>query len=124
VGHPYPGKITLSLARVYQLIQASPGTRFVLAHLGGGLLFYELMKKEVREVLKNTWYDTAAAPFLYDPLLYSVALMIGLEEKILFGTDFPLLKTERYLKEFQESGIGRAAMEKILGGNAKKVLNR
>ena len=51
------------------------------------------MKKEVKGVLQNVWFDTAASPFLYQPEMYRVAGEAVGFDKILFGSDFPLLKT-------------------------------
>ena len=74
VGHQYPGKAPMTLAALYALVGAHPATRLVLAHMGGGLFFYSLMKKEVSQVLANVWLDTAAAPFLYRPRAYALAV--------------------------------------------------
>ena len=123
VGHAYPGKVDVSLGRIYELIRACPDTKMVLAHWGGGLFFYELLKKEAKEVLRNTWYDTAASPFLYQPLIYRLAMDIGLGLKILFGSDYPLIKPERYFKELEVSGTGGTDLENILGKNALRLLN-
>ena len=38
-----------------------------MAHWGGGLPFYGLMKKEGPEVLRRVYFDTAASPYLYRP---------------------------------------------------------
>ena len=43
-------------------------------------------------------------------------------EKILFGSDFPLLPLDRYLKQLDESGIAGLVRDGILGGNAHKLL--
>jgi hypothetical protein len=78
-----------------------------LAHWGGGLFFYHLLKKAVKETLKNVYYDTAASPFLYDSRIYRYAKdLIGLD-KVLLGTDYPLLKPERYFKEMTDAGLRR-----------------
>ena len=42
VGHPYPGKDMTSLAPLPGLILKYPDVTFILAHMGGGLPFYEL----------------------------------------------------------------------------------
>ncbi len=67
VGHVYPGKTPVQLSEIYELVKQYPSNKIVLAHWGGGLFFYSLMKKEVRDVLKNVWFDTAASPYLYTP---------------------------------------------------------
>ncbi|MBM4321201.1 MAG: amidohydrolase, partial [Deltaproteobacteria bacterium] len=44
VGHDYPGKAPMGLSGLYELLRACPATRFQLAHLGGGIFFYELLR--------------------------------------------------------------------------------
>ncbi len=123
VGHKYPGKTPVTLSQIYNLAAAFPENRIVLAHLGGGVFFYNLLKKDASEVLKNIWYDTAAVPFLYDPAIYKIIKDIGVMDKILFGTDHPLLKPARYYKDFQACGISEKDMKKILGDNAVALLD-
>ncbi len=123
VGHLYPGKAPISLAGIYQFIQAYPENKIVLAHWGGGIFFYELMKKEVKALLKNTWFDTAASPYLYVPDIYKIACTIVGEGRILFGSDYPLLKPQRYFKEMRSAGIGPDAFKRIAGLNAAELLN-
>ena len=122
VGHVYPGKTPNTLRQIYDLVGRFPENRIVLAHWGGGLFFYSLLKKEVRQRLANVWFDTAASPFLYTPRIWQVARdTIGLE-KILFGTDFPLLRAPRYGKDLDASGLTPAEKAAVLGGNAAALL--
>ncbi|MCK5100029.1 MAG: amidohydrolase family protein, partial [Desulfobacteraceae bacterium] len=84
--------------------------------------FYNIMKKDVKTVLKNVWFDTAASPYLYDPSIYKLAVDAGIIDKVLLGTDYPLLKVERYIKDIEKSGISNIEKEKILKGNAYSLL--
>ncbi len=118
VGHSYPGKAPMGLKGLYDLVEACPGTRFQLAHLGGGLFFFELLKKKVGEVLKSCVFDTAAAPFLYTPRVYPVFLALAGRERLLFGSDWPLLALPRYLKDIRESGMSEEDAALHLGANA------
>ncbi len=43
-------------------------------------------------------------------------------DKVLFGTDYPLLTPERWLKDFDTLDFKPAAKAKILKANAVKVL--
>jgi hypothetical protein len=122
VGHRYPGKERLPAWEVYDLIKAFPKTIFILAHWGGGLWWHQLLKREVREVLHNVYVDTAASPFLYRPDIYRYAIEIFGVEKILYGSDYPLLKADRYLKELSEARVAEADRRAILGGNAQRIL--
>jgi uncharacterized protein len=118
VGHSYPGKAPMSLAALYGFIKAFPENRVILAHWGGGLFFYALLKREVRGVLKNVWFDTAASPFLYEPAVYRAAVEIIGPDRILFGSDYPLLKPARCLAELDEAGLSDEHRAMISGGNA------
>ena len=122
VGHAYPGKTALTLHELYRFLQQYGDNRFVLAHWGGGIFFYYLMKREVKEVLENTWFDTAASPFLYDTGIYAVATRILGPDRILFGSDFPLLKPDRYLEEMRNGGLSQKVITKICGENAARLL--
>jgi hypothetical protein len=121
VGHEYPGKYEPSLSIVYELIKSVPEAVIILSHWGGGILFYELMP-EVREVMKNVYYDTAATPYLYRSEIYSTALKIIGAEKIIFGSDYPLLGVERYKDIIEQEIIVPEDRYKIFQGNAGKVL--
>jgi predicted TIM-barrel fold metal-dependent hydrolase len=122
VGHQYPGKTRMPLNDLYSFLKGYPSNRIVLAHWGGGLFFYGLMKKEVREVLTNVWFDTAASPFLYAPDIYRVAGEIVGYDKILFGSDFPLLKPKRYFEEMHSAKLSPQQTEEITGQNAERLL--
>jgi predicted TIM-barrel fold metal-dependent hydrolase len=131
VGHDYPGKAEVPLGSLYGLIRAFPENRFILAHWGGGLFVYELLKKEARDVLARVAYDTAASPFLYEPAVYSVAVRIVGAKRILFGSDFPLISPQRYFVEMAGAGLskedeawikGRAAAHWLgLASEGKKI---
>jgi predicted TIM-barrel fold metal-dependent hydrolase len=123
IGHSYPGKTPNTLAQIYQLIQTFPQNKIVLAHWGGGLFFFSLLKKEVKASLKNVYFDTAASPYLYDADVYRLAVERVGVEKILFGSDFPLLPPARYFDEMKTVGLSEDEMQKICGLNAAALFN-
>jgi predicted TIM-barrel fold metal-dependent hydrolase len=123
VGHMYPGKSENTLAQIYDILIRFPNNSIVLAHWGGGIFFYGLLKKEVKDALKNVWVDTAASPFLYDPAIYRHAIDILGVEKILFGSDYPLIKPARYFRELAECGLTQAEIADICGNNARVLLS-
>lgn len=122
VGHQYPGKTPMTLGQIYGFIKRYSSNRIVLAHWGGGLPFYGLMKREVKEALKNVWFDTAASPYLYNPAVYAVIGDIVGFEKILFGSDYPLLSPARYFEEMEKAGLSREEIDRVSGGNAAELL--
>ncbi len=123
VGHYYPGKTPNTLLEIYNLIKRFPENKIVLAHWGGGIFFFNLLKKEVKESLRNVYFDTAASPYLYDLHIYRQAKDIIGGDKILFGSDYPLLKPERYFNEIKSAGLENEDIEKILGITASTLLN-
>jgi predicted TIM-barrel fold metal-dependent hydrolase len=121
VGHHYSGKGKATPDLLYDLITAFPDLQLVCAHWGGGLPFYALMP-EVKTALKNVYFDTAASPFLYTPPIYGkVAQLVG-ADKILFGSDYPLIQPKRYFKEIDSLKLPALTKRKILGGNAHNLL--
>jgi uncharacterized protein len=118
VGHPYPGKTPVTLEQMLDLATRFAGNRIILAHWGGGIFFYHIMKKQLKQTLKNIWYDTAASPFLYEPAIYDMAAKAGVLEKILLGTDFPLLPPDRYYRDLDSSSLDEDQKKAILGKNA------
>lgn len=122
VGHEYPGKSPNTLQQIYGLIKRYSTNKIILAHWGGGLFFFGLLKKEVRDVLQNVYFDTAASPYLYEPQVYRIAQhTIGLD-KILFGSDYPLLPPERYFSDMQAGGLNTEEIKDICGRNAHRLL--
>lgn len=118
VGHDYPGKGRFPLEMYAAFAGTHPDLTIVLAHMGGGFLFYELMP-EVRRTFARVYYDTAAVPYLYDARLYPVAVSCVGKEKIIFGSDFPLLSPARYFEGMKE--LGPEIQGAVLGNNARKV---
>ena len=77
---------------------------------------------EIKKQNKNVYYDTAASPF-YMIKIYKVAKEIGVLDKILFGSDYPLIPMKRYIKEIESSGLASEGQAKIFGENAQKLLD-
>jgi len=120
VGHLYNGKGDITPGILYRFIQRYAGLNIILAHFGGGLFFYELMP-EVSTILKNTYYDTSAAPFLYNPGIYNVLNKVCGSEKLLFGSDWPLLDQSRIISHLDSGGLGNTDRENILSNNAARL---
>jgi uncharacterized protein len=122
VGHAYPGKTPNTLSQIYRMVSRFPFNTIVLAHWGGGLFFFNLLRKEVKDRLKNVYFDTAASPYLYDPGIYRLAVQTVGPEKILFGSDYPLLAQNRYFAEMDAAGLSSPERESICGANAARLL--
>ena len=131
VGHDYPGRAYTALQDYVWLAEQYPDLKLILAHLGGLLPFYEL-NNHTKKVMANVYYDTAAVPLLYQPAVYKAIVDIVGPEKILFGSDYPLLLYPRksripnfttLLAEIKNSGLTELELKLILGDNIEHILN-
>jgi hypothetical protein len=123
VGHDYPGKGSAGPKEAAAFCLNHPGLAVVFAHMGGGLWQYEMMP-EMKICLQNAWYDTAAVPFLYDAPIFRAVFAAGVGHKILYGSDFPLLRIKRFKRMLGEASLSPEEESALLGGNAKEVESR
>ena len=121
VGHYYTGKTNTTLKEIECFVEHHPELKIILAHFGGGIFMYEMMK-EVKERFKNVYYDNAASIFLYEPRIYQTIKAAGLMDKFFFGSDYPLLSPSRYEKSLLNSGLNQEDLDKLQGENAKRLL--
>ena len=123
VGHLYQGKGKTRPEVLWRFIRNFPDVTVVCAHWGGGLPFYALMP-EVADSLRNVFFDTAASPLLYRAGVFSaVAGLVG-ADRILLGSDFPLLRASRLLRQIERSSLSEAEKAAVMGGNAEALLPR
>lgn len=121
VGHSYPGKGESTPARLLSMLEAFPALRIVAAHWGGGLPFYELMP-EVKAATANLAYDSAASTYLYDHSVFETVIDLVGVNRVLFATDFPVLKQAPLLNKVRaRPGISASALSAVLGENAKRI---
>jgi len=122
VGHNYAGKGAITPETLYPFITSRPDLTIVCAHWGGGLPFYALMP-EVKQAMGNVFFDTAASPLLYSPQIYKEVIQLVGAEKILFGSDYPLLAPSRLLDEIRSLDLPEETRDLILSGNAQRLLD-
>ena len=122
VGHMYPGKGTITPDVINRFIQNFPDLRIVCAHWGGGLPFYALMPEVARE-LSNVYFDTAATPFLYRDTIFEHVIDIIGADKILLGSDYPLITQSRIIETIHSLNLSQEDKNMILGGNAQRILS-
>jgi len=121
VGHQYPGKGLVTPETLYPFIERNPDLNLVCAHWGGGLPFYALMP-EVKDALDNVYFDTAASPFLYNPQIYQYVSSIIGSDRILLGSDFPLMSQGRLISEVRSIALPEDERNLIFSGNAMRLL--
>lgn len=121
VGHRYPGKGTATPDRLLEFIGANPNLSVVLAHWGGGLPFYELMP-EVAELTRNVVYDTAASTYLYRSEIFPIALGIAGVDRVMWGSDHPVLGMGRFLRRTKDRiALDALEWDALMGGSARKI---
>ncbi len=121
VGHRYPGKTGgISAAAMVQLAAQFPGLRNIAAHLGGGAAYY-LQMPRVRSSLPNLYFDTAAASLLYDPTTVARLVELAGPQRVIFGSDFPLLEPGDQAAKIRAT-LSVAEFEAVSGGNAAALL--
>lgn len=133
VGHKYPGKDMTSLAPVPDIVMKHPDLKLILAHMGGGLPFYE-MNPKYRGKFEKVYYDTAANPLLYRIESFrAVISMIG-NRRLLYGSDFPLLLYPSKCRDMDftlfindirnNAGLTEEEWKNIMGNNLVGLLGK
>ena len=120
VGHDYPGKGTTTPDKLVCLLEQAQDVPVVLAHWGGGLLFYELMP-EIETVTRSAYYDTAATPYLYAPHVYEIGSRLC-ASRLLFGSDYPLMPQRRALEHIDKARLSAVERRAMLWENGARLL--
>lgn len=120
VGHAYHGKTTMDLQEMLSFIEAHPDLTVILSHLGGGLCFYEFMP-EVKKMFSRVYYDLAAVPLLYSTQVYDFVAR-HIPDRVLFGSDFPLLSYAKYAADL--GSLGDEARGRLLYQNARRIFGK
>jgi uncharacterized protein len=120
-GKNYPGRVPTPPGDFLRMARAHPRTRFILAHWGGGLAWHPDYGAEAR-ALENVFYDTAASPLIYptetsgeQATLPEMLTRIG-AERVLFGSDFPLVLYPQEPAENAASSLRRFAEQMRAAG--------
>src|SRR5438874_7206489 len=112
------------------VFDAYPGLKIILGHLGEGLPFYlwrisyglrgSMSEQSFREIFcEHFWITTSG--FFSDPALVCCMMEMGID-RILFSVDYPFMENPpgaEWIKTLPLSGEDR---EKLLNGNAKRLL--
>jgi len=121
LGHDYAGKGTATPDKIAAFAMQYPELQLVCAHLGGGLPFYAHMP-EVAQLCRRLWFDTSAGPFLYEPTAYRAFVDFVGADRLLFGSDYPLLRADPYRNAFAAAGLSGSEQRAVLGDNAAALL--
>ncbi len=70
----------------------------------------------------NVYMDLSGwSPKYFSPLLVQYAKTL-IQDKVMFGSDYPVISPERWMNDFDALGFDDAVKQKILLDNAKKLL--
>jgi hypothetical protein len=112
------------------LARGHPRVTFILAHWGGGMAFRG-PPEGAGPLPPNIYFDTAASPLLYPSAVFRRAAELVGADRIVYGSDYPLLLHpgssrepgfSRFLEEIAGSGLTAAQLRQILGGNMRRLL--
>jgi predicted TIM-barrel fold metal-dependent hydrolase len=78
---------------------------------------------EIAGLAKNVVYDSAASTYLYRFDVFPVMERLLGEGRIVFGTDYPLLRQRVFLDRVLASGVSESLLPDLLGGTAARVFN-
>lgn len=120
-GHAYSGKDGLALSRFHAFAVAYPRLAIIGAHLGGGVYSdYRSFGREAEP--PDVFVDTAAQPFLYPRDRDRAALANAPVERLLFGSDYPLIAQERQIADIEAVFADEDQRAAVLGRNAQRLL--
>lgn len=123
VGHHYIGKGGTGAEEAAKFARDNPLTKTILAHFGGGLWAYEAMP-EMRAILSNTYYDTAAMPWLYGSEIINSIYAMGCGNKLIFGSDSPILTKERYDTLINRTVLTDKEKRNLMRYNMENFINK
>ena len=121
VGHIYPGKGTTTPDVLWRFIKHSPDINIICAHWGGGMPFYSLMP-EVSKAMSNVYFDTAASTLLYKKDIFSLTTQLVGANKILLGSDFPIVRAGKLIRQIEESNLTQDEKKAITTSNAMNLI--
>lgn len=107
--------------RCARLLRDFPKMKTVLAHCGG-LASYDGVERYLAGRFENLYVDTAFCAGVLDTAQARRIFEMQTEDRILFGSDFPWHETKEELLFLDSMGLEGTMREKILYGNAARLL--
>jgi predicted TIM-barrel fold metal-dependent hydrolase len=106
-------------ASIDKLASDFPKLKIVMAHPG-----WPWVEETTAVALHkgNVYWEMSGWAPKYFPGNLKVDMRGRLQDKIMFGSDYPSMPYARILKEWQELGYKDEVMEKIFHGNAERIL--
>jgi predicted TIM-barrel fold metal-dependent hydrolase len=106
-------------ASIDRLAADFPSLKIVMAHPG-----WPWVDETTAVALHkgNVYWEMSGWAPKYFPGNLKVDMRGRLQDKIMFGSDYPSMPYERILREWKELGYSDAVMEKIFHANAERIL--
>jgi 2,3-dihydroxybenzoate decarboxylase len=112
------------------VFDAHPGLKIIIGHMGEGLPFYlwrisyglraSMSEKSFREIFcEHFWITTSG--FFSDPALVCCMMEMGID-RILFSVDYPFMDNPPGAKWIETLPLCAEDREKLLNGNARRLL--
>jgi predicted TIM-barrel fold metal-dependent hydrolase len=96
-----------------------PELKIIMAHPGWP---WQNEQLAIATHKSNVFIDLSGwSPKYFQPLLVTYMTKM-IPEKFLFGTDYPMLTPERWLRDFGELKVSSEVRQMVLRDNAKKLL--
>ena len=103
------------------ILDAFPGLTIIAAHLGGYRMWEHAMKVLGGRRRENLWFDTSSVTPFVTPEELRALLAAFPQERLLFGTDWPLYDPEEELGRLQRmAGLDDARLEAVMS-NAERL---
>ena len=103
------------------ILDAFPGLTIIAAHLGGYRMWEHAMKVLGGRRRENLWFDTSSVTPFVTPEELRALLAAFPQERLLFGTDWPLYDPEEELERLQRmAGLDDARLEAVMS-NAERL---
>ena len=118
-GHEYAGKEGLQLGAFYRFAMEHHDLPVVGAHFAGGLPF---AMPDAPQVSLSASADTAARRFLYPETSYRDLIARWGVERLVLGSDFPLVSQKAHIEEVRWNITGEREQGLVLGENAARLL--
>jgi predicted TIM-barrel fold metal-dependent hydrolase len=112
IRHAHPGAID-------DLAADFPNLKIIMAHPG-----WPWVDETTAVALHkgNVYWEMSGWAPKHFPGNLKVDIRGRLQDKIMFGSDYPSLPYDRILREWAELGYSDAVMDKVMHGNAERVL--
>ena len=106
--------------KLAKLLESFPKLKVIASHFGG----YQAWD-EAAEYLygkENVWYDNSSALWAMSPERARELTLACGKDRVLFGTDFPVMKIRDYLDLFEKENLDEETKRAVLYENAERLL--